>query len=97
METLDVFSPEGATEITRLHAPRLDTLDGKTIAFLSNDSWQAHRTLPLIQELLQGRYPKAKFISASEFPMGNKAIDADDTVERLQERGVEAVIVGNAA
>ena len=30
MTNLDVFDPTGAIEITQLHAPRLDGLDGVT-------------------------------------------------------------------
>ncbi len=97
MQTLQVLNPSGATEITKLHAARLDSLDGKTVALLSNDSWQAHRTLPLVQELLQGRFPKTKFISANEFPKGNNHIDAEKVADMMVEKGVDAVIVGNAA
>ena len=34
---------------------------------------------------------------ADEFPIGNAVIDADATVVRAKELGVDAVIVGNAA
>ena len=50
---MEVFDPTGAMEITETHAPRLDTLAGKTIAELSNDSWQAHRVLPEIRRLAE--------------------------------------------
>ncbi len=49
MEVLEVFDPSGLTEVTELHAPRLETLEGKRIGLLSDDMWQAHRTFPLIQ------------------------------------------------
>jgi len=97
MPTLDLYNPTGATEITRVHAPRLDTLEGKTIGFVSNDSWQAHRTLALLRELLQGRFPTAKIVPFSEFPMGNSHIDSEATADLVQEKQLDAVIVGNAA
>ncbi|MBI4081390.1 MAG: hypothetical protein HY423_02140 [Candidatus Lambdaproteobacteria bacterium] len=97
MPTMQVHNPTGATEIERVHAPRLDTLAGKTIAFLSNDSWQAHRTLPLVMKLLQARYPTAKFLPPSTFPTGNVNIDKDETVAMAVAQGADAAVIGNAA
>jgi hypothetical protein len=37
MVTFNVFDPSGATEITRLHATRLDSLANKHIGLLSDD------------------------------------------------------------
>ena len=95
MHTLDVFDPSGATEITRLHAPRLDRLDGKKIAFLSNDMWQAHRMLPMLREMLEAR--GAEVIPETEFPMGNVLIDRDETVDQVEASGVDGVVIGNAS
>lgn len=97
MQTLDVFDPSGATEISRLHAPRVESLEGKTVAFLSDDMWQAHRMFPMLKELLEDRYDNITVISESDFPMGNTAIDRDETADLFVERGVDAVIVGNAS
>jgi hypothetical protein len=97
MSSLRVFNPSGATEITSVHAPRLKALDGGRIAFLSNDTWQAHRTLPLVQELLQGRSPTARILTHQEFPQGNAQIDNDDTVRMVVAKGAQAAVIGNAA
>lgn len=97
MQTLEVFDPSGATEVTRLHAPRLASLDGKTVAMISDDMWQSHRMLPLLKELLEARYDDITVIPETDFPMGNTAIDRDETVDMLVDRGVDAVIVGNAS
>ena len=37
MDALEVFDPSGATEVTELHAPRIDNLDGKrtTVGWVS--------------------------------------------------------------
>lgn len=97
MQSINVFDPSGATEITRLHAPRLDTLEGKTVAMLSDDMWQAHRMLPLLKEMLEARFDNITVIPETEFPMGNTAIDRDETADMFVDRGVDAVIVGNAS
>jgi hypothetical protein len=97
MLSLKVFDPSGATEITQLHATRLPSLANKNVAMLSDDMWQAHRMLPLIQDYLETAYPGIEVIPATEFPMGNTAMDRDETADLLIERGVDAVVVGNAA
>ena len=97
MVSFQVFDPSGATEITQLHASRLPSLANKNVAMLSDDMWQAHRMLPLIQEHLEATYPGIEVIPATEFPMGNTAMDRDETADLLVKRGVDAVVVGNAA
>lgn len=97
MQTLEIFDPSGATEITRLHAPRLPSLKGKTIAMLSDDMWQSHRMLPMLRELLESRYDDITIIPETEFPMGNTAMDTDTAADMMVARGVDGVIVGNAS
>jgi len=97
MHAIDVFDPSGATEVLTLHASRLDTLAGKTVALVSDDMWQAHRMLPLLREKLQAQYPDATFIAETEFPMGTRQMDTEKTVDMLEARGVDAVIIGNAS
>ena len=94
---LEVYDPTGAMEITEAHAPRLDTLAGKTIAELSNDSWQAHRVMPEIRRLLQERFPTAKVIPYTEFPKGNEGIDTEKAADLVARSGAQAVIIGNAS
>ena len=97
MIALHVFDPSGATEITRLHAPRLDSLANKNIAMLSDDMWQAHRMLPMIRHYFVATFPGIEVIPETAFPMGNTAMDREETADLLVERGVDAVVVGNAA
>ena len=97
MHAIEVFDPSGATEVLKLHAPRLDTLAGKTVALLSDDMWQAHRMLQLVREKMQALYPDTTFIAETEFPMGTRQMDTEETVDMLEARGVDAVIVGNAS
>ena len=43
MTRIEFYDPSGALEVTQTHAPRLDTLAGKRIGFVSNEQWQAFR------------------------------------------------------
>ena len=97
MTTLEVFVPSGATEILQLHAPRLKSLNGKTVGFVSNDQWQAPRTLPLVAELMEREVDNLKTIPYTEFPIGNLNIDSDETIEHAKKLGVDAIVIGNAA
>ena len=94
---MDIYDPSSATEITELYSPRLNSLDGKRIALLSNDSWQAHRTLPLVGDMLKTEYPSIEIIPYEEFPIGNAVIDSDASVERAKELAVDGILIGNAA
>ncbi len=91
---LEVFNPAGATGVSLPFAPRLNDLGGRTIGLLSNQIWQAHRALPLLQATLQQRYPDAKFVMVDG---SNGRIQDDKTIDLLVEKGCDAVIVGNAA
>lgn len=93
----EVYSPAGAVETQSLYAPRLDTLEGKTIGELSDGMFESHNTFPRIRELLQARFPTAKIIPWTEFPSGLHTIDHDEIALLLKQRGCDAVIVGNAA
>ena len=57
MTTLEFFDPSGRLDVTQPHAPRLSSLDGKRIGFLSNEQWQAYRMLPLLKGLLERSSP----------------------------------------
>jgi hypothetical protein len=90
---MEVFDPSGAIEVTASFAERLDTLEGKRIALLSNEMWQAQRTLALLRQRLQERYPKATLVHV---PAGER-IQSDEVIESLARDGYDAVVVGNAA
>ena len=95
--TLEVYDPSGATEITSLHAPRLDTLDGKTICEVSSGvTWEAFRTFPVITELLQKQFPTVKIVPFTEFPQTSDAIDSDEVAAMVKAKGCQGAIVGNA-
>lgn len=94
--TLEIYNPCGSTEVTSVHAPRLDTLAGKTIGELSDGVWQHDRTFPAIRNSLRNKLPETEIIPYTEFPVGDD-IDADGIEEAVKAKGCDGVIVGNAA
>jgi len=96
--TLKVYDPTGALETTLLHAPRLDTLAGKTICELSNASWEFDRIFPAIRETLQNRFPTARFLPyADVIPVRPQLDNVENVSKVVKERGCDAVITGMAA
>ena len=79
------------------HAARVGTLDGKTIGFLTNEQWQAHRMLPLLKSLIESDFPGARVLPIDAFAQGNAEIPKDSTCVQVREAGVDAVIIGNAS
>ena len=69
-EEIEVVWPYGkCVQPPQPLAPRLDTLEGKTICGLYNGTPQYHfdQTWPLIQELLSKKYSDIKFVGWEEF------------------------------
>jgi len=94
--TLEVYNPTGAIQVSYLFAPRLADLNGKTICEVSDDGWEAYRTFPAFREALQEKFPTAKIIPYTEFPVGTYEIDVDNIGDLLKKKGCQAAIVGNA-
>jgi hypothetical protein len=96
--SLELFNPAGNQEISQLFAPRLSTLDGKTVAFLACDptKWQPHRIFPVIMEELKKLYPTINFLPMDQFTMGG-AISDDATIKAVADKKPHAVITGCAA
>jgi hypothetical protein len=97
MTTLEFFDPSGTLEVTQRHAPRLPTLAGKRIGFVSNEQWQAFRMLPLLKSLFERDHAGIEMLPIDAFPQGNALIGSEDTAQRVKDSGVDAVIIGNAA
>lgn len=97
-----VVSPVGQSTITMIDmAPRLSTLDGKTIAVVGG-SFMASITHAEIKKLIQENYPTAKVLlldeigSAGVYPAPGITRKSKDVFQRkLKELGVDAVISGN--
>jgi hypothetical protein len=94
---LEFYDPSGKLEITHNHASRLDTLNGKRIGLLSNEQWQAHRTLPMLQTMLAADFPGIEVLPIDTFPQGEHVVGADSTIVQVKDSGVDGMIIGNAA
>ena len=101
--TLNVVSPLGeATVQNSPMAPRLGSLEGKTVCMLWNGSSKSNVTLPAIAEALLRKYPTAKVIPYTQMPHSSRApapgtntSDGDAIAASLREKGCDAVISGN--
>jgi len=97
-----VVSPVGHSSVPMIdQAPRLETLDGKTIAVVGV-SFMTGVTHPEIKRLILADYPTAKVILLDEIgiagPYPGPGITRRSQVEferKLREMGVDAVISGN--
>ena len=97
MVKLEFYDPSGALQVTQPHAPRLASLEGKRIGFVSNEQWQAYRMLPLLKEMLEEDFPGVEVLPVDTYPQGNALIGTEETAALVKKSAVDAVIVGNAA
>lgn len=76
-------------------APRLDTLEGKTIAELWDFRFRGDEVAEVVQENFKARFPGVRFISWKEFGsthgQDERAVLAS-LPEKFKEMGVDAVI-----
>ncbi|MBQ7210666.1 MAG: hypothetical protein IJS05_07230 [Paludibacteraceae bacterium] len=97
-----VVSPVGRSMVKHIEqAPRLTTLDGKTIAVVGV-SFQAAITHPEIKRLLEANYKNVRVLLTDEMgyagPYPGMGIDRQQAIEfkqKLIEHNVDAVIAGN--
>ena len=80
-------------------APRLDTLAGKTVAFVWDYVFRGDEIFQILQEGLTARFPGIRFIDYKVF--GNTHGRDERTVvaglpARMKELGVDAVVSGMA-
>jgi hypothetical protein len=97
MVEIEFHDPCGALEITQPHAKRLDKIAGKRIGVVTNEQWQAYRTLPVIKSLFEQDHPGVEVLPIDAFPQGNALIGEEATAMKVKDAGVDAVIIGNAA
>ncbi len=97
MVKLGFHDPSGFVEVTQPHAPRLASLAGKRIGFVSNEQWQAYRMLPQLKAMLERDFPGVSVLPLDAFPQGNALIGTEETAALVKESRVDAVIIGNAA
>lgn len=97
MTRLEFHDPSGALEVMQPHAPRLASLAGTRIGFVSNEQWQAFRMLPMLKEMLEEDFPGIEVLPIDAFPQGNALIGSEETAALVKQSGVDGVIVANAA
>lgn len=90
---IEVFNPAGRTSALHGFAPRVPDLAGRRIGILSNGKWQAHRTLPLLAGRLRELVPDAELVMLGD----GLQIAEDSSIDFLIGKGVDCVVVGNAA
>lgn len=98
----NVVSPVGFSTIEPIQmAPRLETLEGKTIAIVGED-FMYNVTHPELKRLIQANYPTAKVILYDELPIagpypapGITRQATEEFRQRLIDLKVDAVIAGN--
>ena len=103
---LRVVSPLGEPigEIGSL-APRLETIEGKTVCEIWNGGFDGKVTFPIIEKMLKKHYPGINIVPWTEFPLttmasgamrGEKSSEILDVVRvALQRNKCDAVITGN--
>jgi hypothetical protein len=97
MVSLEFHDPSGTPEVTQPHAPRIASLEGARIGFVSNEQWQAYRMLPKLKALLEADFPGIEVLPIDAFPQGNAVIGSEETAALVKASGVDAVVIGNAA
>jgi hypothetical protein len=103
-EIYEVVSPAAGRHIEMLSmSPRLDTLEGKTVCEIWNESFKSDITFSAIRKLLKERYPGIKVIPYTEMPkhhsmedQGNTNEGSEDLIAALKDKHCDAVISGNA-
>jgi hypothetical protein len=102
-EEVAVLSPLGqpATQNKGI-APRLDTLEGKTVGEVYNHHFKGDMMFALYRELLQQRYPGVRIVPFSELPAsyvgGDPATQrriALEVAAQAKAKGIDALIAGN--
>ena len=107
---MEVASPLGEVAgKTVPPAPRLDTLDGKTVCELSSNLYNEEISFPILREMLRERYPNIKVIPFEEMNQelpgssmvtySGKITDQEQkmsaAIALAKKKACDAVIVGN--
>ena len=95
--SLRVYDPSGQVIIRQSFAPRLESLEGKTIGFVGVDYWQDAASFLLVRHYLEDVYHCTVY-DQSHFLNGTENITRDDNgiAEQMLSLGVDAAILGNA-
>ena len=86
-------------QLTRELAPRLDTLEGKTVAQLWDQLFKGDVVFDVLEEGLKQRIPGIKFVSWRDFGSTHGGEEREVLAalpQRLKDLGVDAVVSGMA-
>ena len=78
-------------------AKRLDTLEGKTIAWVWDYVFRGDEVFAQLEESLKARYPGVKFVHWSEFGSTHGSDEREIVAglpQKMKARGVDAVVSG---
>ena len=98
---LEVSSPLSEVAVNRGNAPRLNTLNGKTICEIwTTGVYGGDRTFPIIRKALQEQYPGITIVPYTEFPLGKpksseRWAPLDQVAGILRSKKCDAVLLGN--
>ena len=96
----EAYWPRGPRQQrTRPLAPRLESLEGKTVAQLWDQLFKGDVVFEVLEEALKARFPGIKFVSWREFGSthgGEEKAALAALPARFKELGVDAVISGMA-
>ena len=98
----EVFWPRSSRQMqSKPLARRLETLNGKTVAFLWDYIYRGDEVFDLLEEGIKTRFPGARFVSWREFGnihgTGEKEREIVGSLpKQFKELGIDAVICGMA-
>jgi hypothetical protein len=96
----EAYWPRGPRQQrTRALAPRLSTLEGKTVAQLWDYLFKGDQVFEVLEEGLKARFPGIRFVSWREFGSTHGGEEKEALAAlpaRFEELGVDAVISGMA-
>ena len=94
----DVYWPRASRQVSlKPLAPRLESLDGKTVAQLWDYVFRGDEVFAVMEEEMRRRYPGVKFVSFSEFGSthgGDEREVVASLAKRFKELKVDAVVSG---
>ena len=99
-ETYRVVWPRGAKAVQASDvAPRLSTLEGKTIGQLWDDLFRGDEIFPMLEEEIARRFPNVRFVRYDTFGSTHGREEQRVLAElpgKLRKLGIDAVISGMA-
>ena len=93
--SVEIFDPTGALDVSQLHAPRLEDLNGKVVCELANAHWEDYRILEAVRREMLRRFPDVTIVPYTEFPYGYE-IDDERVAAMVKEKGAHAVVLASA-